>query len=506
MDSKAVEIAQLNLLLKTTDKKHKLPKLQENIKNGNSLIDDSTITEKAFNWNKEFETIMENGGFDIVIGNPPYVKVEQIKKDEKDYFFKNFSHIGGRLDLYILFLEKASSILKEKGLMSFILPSIWLKAKYGKELRRHILENYSICAFIDFGDLKVFENVTTYPCILILQKTKPAENSGFVYIKVPELSEQITQNLNVFVRDNARIIFQKKVNDTWEFGSSKTTELFEKIKKSSNITLSSIRDQIYEGFITGNNKIYFIGAETIDKCHLEKALVVKVPKAKNIRRFSIGWKNEYVIYPYQEIKQRTIPIDIEKYPKVKQYLTQFEKVLKNRKSLEGTNKKWFEYVRPREKNWFERPKILTPNLAATNNFAVDAGQNKEYFYVDHDAYAITIKSDDLNELIFICGILNSKVAEFYIKRVSPMFSGGYYKYHTQYLDSIPIIFGCKEEIVNLVKKIAESAQKLTESKTNQNLALLDTIKNYEKELNEVVYALYGVTEEEKKIIEDSLKK
>ncbi|MBU0635566.1 N-6 DNA methylase, partial [Candidatus Micrarchaeota archaeon] len=160
LDSKAVEIAQLNLLLKTTDKKHKLPKLQENIKNGNSLIDDSTITEKAFNWNKEFETIMENGGFDIVIGNPPYVKVEQIKKDEKDYFFKNFSHIGGRLDLYILFLEKASSILKEKGLMSFILPSIWLKAKYGKELRRHILENYSICAFIDFGDLKVFENVT----------------------------------------------------------------------------------------------------------------------------------------------------------------------------------------------------------------------------------------------------------------------------------------------------------------------------------------------------------
>lgn len=505
LDQKAVDIAQLNLLLKTADKKHRLPQLRENIKCGNSLIDDEKVAgDKAFKWNEQFKQIMDNGGFDIVIGNPPYIKIEQIKNMEKNYLFENFKNIQGRTDLYILFIEKALNLLKDNGIMSFIVPSIWLKAKYGELLKKEITQNYSVKAFLDFGDLKVFDKVTTYPCIIVIQKSKPNKAQEFRYLRINQLSDNITRNLStVFISDSKMAPQELFLKGSSTTGSKNNNQLFEKIKNSSKITLATIRDQVYEGFITGDNKIYFVGNEAILKYGLEKELIKKTPKAKNIKKYDITWKDEYVIYPYHVVNDKTLAVNMANYPKTNKYLSQFEKKLKARKSLNGTNKKWFEYIRPREKNWFERPKIITPNISATNNFALDLKPRGEY-YVDHDAYAITVKSNDVDELIFICGLLNSRLAEFFVKNISPMFSGGYYKYHTQYLDQIPVIANNKEKIVNSVKKILGYTDNLTKIDLNQNKQLSEKIKNEEENLNKIIYETYGITKEERKIIEESL--
>jgi type I restriction-modification system DNA methylase subunit len=173
LDKQAVEIAQLNLLLKVAEKGHRLPVLQENIKNGNSLIDNPEIaSEKAFTWNEEFDEVMKEGGFDVIIGNPPYVRNDSLSKDEKNTFMSEYFSAKGKFDLYLVFIEKAIRLLKDGGLMGFIVPSKFMAADYGKKIREYVLKECKILQIVDVSHLPVFQNVATYPCIIIFQKTK----------------------------------------------------------------------------------------------------------------------------------------------------------------------------------------------------------------------------------------------------------------------------------------------------------------------------------------------
>lgn len=143
LDKQAVEIAQLNLLLKIAEKGHKLPLLEQNIKCGNSLIDDESVTgDKAFKWEEEFKNIMDEGGFDVVVGNPPY----GAKFDEKSqgYFKRTYKTSQGELDSYCLFIEKAAELLKDKGYLGFIVPNTFLNNKNAKKLREYLLANTAI--------------------------------------------------------------------------------------------------------------------------------------------------------------------------------------------------------------------------------------------------------------------------------------------------------------------------------------------------------------------------
>jgi hypothetical protein len=168
------------LLLKTTDKKHKLPKLQQNIKNGNSLIDDPNVSEKAFNWNKEFENIMKNGGFDVIIGNPPYINNRNLKETEKKNFEKRYKTAYQQYDIYVLFYELALQLLKVGGYVGFITPNKFAITNYGKPLRKLLLSN-KIVKISDVSQLNVFGDASTYPYVVVLKKEQPAENVTAIY-------------------------------------------------------------------------------------------------------------------------------------------------------------------------------------------------------------------------------------------------------------------------------------------------------------------------------------
>ncbi len=176
INEESVEIAQLSLWLRTAKPHRKLNTLSENIKCGNSLISDPAIAGgKAFDWHKEFPQVFAEGGFDVVIGNPPYVSAIELKKnysdDEYSYLKQQYTTAKGTVDLYIYFFEKGLSLLKTNGVLAYITPNRYLSASYGTALRQLIIDNYSFYQLIDYSDKKVFEDASTYPVITMLQNS-----------------------------------------------------------------------------------------------------------------------------------------------------------------------------------------------------------------------------------------------------------------------------------------------------------------------------------------------
>lgn len=528
LDKKAVEIVQLNLLLKLLEgetsesiskiKTKKILPMLDNIKVGNSLIEDKSIDEKAFEWKGNFE----EGSFNVVIGNPPYIRVQTIKKSQKEYLVENYFSAKGKFDLYGLFVEKSLKLLKKGGFFSFIIPNKFTQTKYGKELKKFILKDFSIDRFVNFGDLKVFGKVTTYPSIFVIRKNKVSSQKGS-YIKVKNLSEGIgnkiilNQNsknyedldLKVFKFD------QKDLGiDLWVFLPEEALNILKKIKKSSKKKLTDLKERIYEGFITGNNSVFFLGREEAEKLNLEKELLKPVPKGKDVRRYSIKWENRFVLFPHTENKEgESKAINLKKFPNTKKYLEEKKKLLEKRSYVMVSNKNWYEIWNPRKIKWFKQDKIITPNLSAKNNFAIDFGENKSggYFFIDHDCYGIILKEKKRENYLYLLGILNSKLIEFFIKQKSPMFSGGYYKYHTQYLEQIPIVqakIEIKKSLISLVREIIALNKKLNalgNKQTDERKELERKIKETDNKIDQEVYKLYGITPEEQKIIEENLK-
>ena len=174
INAESVEITKLSLWLRTANRERKLSNLTSNIRCGNSLIDDPEIAgDKAFDWEKEFPEIIQNGGFHVVIGNPPYVNANDLKKniskDEYKYLKSNYVTAKGTVDLYIYFFEKGLKLLKNKGYFSFITPNRFLSASYGKALREYLIENCQIKSLVDYSDKTVFQDASTYPVITILR-------------------------------------------------------------------------------------------------------------------------------------------------------------------------------------------------------------------------------------------------------------------------------------------------------------------------------------------------
>lgn len=437
-----------------------------------------------FNWEVEFPQVMQEKGFDVVIGNPPYIRIQGFSEEDKKYLKDYYISAKRKFDTYILFIERALKLLKEGGYFGFIIPNKFTQTKYGEAIKDYILKNYRILTYIDFGDLKVFEDVTTYPCILIIQKSKAEGLSN--YVKVKKLTDNIYIHLQKHhqkneYEDTILKVFkfnQKDLNSShWSFLPKNLSKIFEKIKRKGEKTLFDLREHIYEGFISGNNEVYFADNKKIEKYNIEKDILKPVPKGQNVRRYSILWNDEFIIFPHKKIGDSVQPLDLDKYPNAKKFFENNRKKLEKRKYVLKAGKKWFEIWNTRDTDWFNQDKIITPNLASTNNFAFDFKDNKsgKYFYIDHDCYGIILKNKNREDYIYLTGLLNSKVIEFFFKQISPMFSGGYYKYHTQYLDKIPIISSnipIKNKTIKLVIKTVflKKQQRLLTEYFNQALS------------------------------------
>ncbi|AGB50534.1 putative type IV restriction endonuclease [Methanomethylovorans hollandica DSM 15978] len=529
IDQQAVEVTKLSLLLKvlegekgeriskqlTITQERVLPSLHENIKCGNSLIgsgiyasvqmnfenDDEFYRINAFDWDQEFPYVFEQGGFDAVIGNPPYVR-QELLKGQKEYFNGHYEVYHGLADLYAYFIEKGISLLNSDGQFSYIVANKWMRANYGKPLRSW-LKSKKIEEIIDFGDLPVFKQATTYPCILRVARGEP--NDSFKAIPVDTLD---FSDLSEYVKESGHLIYSNSLSDDgWSLVDEKNQALLDKLMQSGKPLGEYVEGKIYRGVLTGLNKAFVIDEATKDRLIAEDSKSAEVIKpflaGREIKRYKQPITKNYFIFTRRGI-------DIKKYPVILSYLQQFKQELMPKpKDWKGewTGRKpgpyqWYEIQDSIDYfQEFEKPKIIIPAIVQSANYCFD-----ETGCYSNDKTSI-IPTNDL----YLIGVLNSKVADFVIFNISSTKQGGYFEYKPMYVSKIPIrtIDPSDPEDVVRHDKMVSLVEQMLELHKNLDIAKLGSEKEMiqrrinakDAEIDRLVYELCGLTDEEIAIVE-----
>jgi len=442
INEESIEIAKLSLWLRTAQRGRKLTSLNNNIKCGNSLIDDPEVAgDKAFNWQKEFPTVFDKGGFDAIIGNPPYVRVQSLKEfyfDQTIHLESNYISATGKYDLYVLFMERSDSLINKGGLVSFILPHKFMVSDFGLGIRKFLNENKLIYEILHFGSNIVFQQAATYTCIITLKKK--CSKIKFLQINPSDILNPLFFN---------EIDYSRLNDKSWNLQSDASFSIIEKATK--HISLNDCCEGIYQGLITTGDDIFmfdgvienniFKGFSTAlnEDIELESGLLLKVLKGQDIKRNLPLDSSKYVIFPHKKNeKGKTIPIEEEelqlKFPLTFKYLSNFKKDLIEKKIRYKTNPHyWYSLHRARELSIFEKDYILTPQLQNIPSFCL-----KENVVVVPDAGGYIIVPKSNYNLYNMLAVLNSRLLWYFIKTTSSEYGGGYFYFKTKYLEPFSI--------------------------------------------------------------------
>lgn len=538
INEESVEIAKLSLWLRTAQPGRKLSNLSNNIKCGNSLIDDSEVAgDKAFNWEKEFPCVFEKGGFDVVIGNPPYVNVELMPIFEKDFYKANYKTFFKRSDLFSLFIELSIDKLTSTGRVSFIIPSIVLNNLSYKRIRDLILDNNWLEEVCYTGG-KVFDDATVDSTILILNK------GG----RFKEISLKNALDFFNPIIQAVPFGYFEKYDQNISVGHGDKNEITDKLF-SKDFLLCESYFQIFQGVVTGNNDAFIFNTkeETKEK-GIEDDIIFSMCHGRDISKWSI---NNRRVIAYLDSKT-----DISRLQGANLWLTRFYEQLMDRRECKNGVIPWYSLQWPREKEQFLHfPKILIqntrneslrPRIVATIdeeglfgtqglNFIIPTGEidiyamlgllnSKLINYLFATKFLnLAIKADYLKKIQFPVELKSSK-----IKDLSKELSDKYKVYHTEssnFIKLIQIKFGLGKiskklenwymlDFASLLSEFKKakitldfySEEKLMiyfEEKKNLVYGLKSQIDQTDKEIDRMVYELYGLTEEEIQIVENS---
>lgn len=457
-----------------------------------------TNVRPFFIWKLNFSEVFESrGGFDVVIGNPPYVKVQNLDSQSVQTYKATYSSAVGKFDLYVLFIERLFSLMNKDGLGVYIQPHRFLTADYGKGVRKFLYENHGIKQFINFGVEQIFETGTSYTGIFFYS----ANNSQVMYSFVDEPDLRSIE----FIETTYDLL---EDTDAWNFPSNKyQSAILAKIYKQAN-SLGSIAEGIYQGIVTVGDDIFIMQGEIKDnlfygyskalanRVQIEADLMKPTLKGENIRRYFPLSSNIFVFFPhYLDSDGNTKPFEEselkEKYPLGYEYISKFKKELSVKKVRYKTNPKyWYSLHRSRDMKIFEQSKVLTPQLQNFPNFTLDTNG----FYPDAGGYSIILKGASPEKYKSLLAILNSKVLWFFIKSTSTPFNNNYYYFKTNYLKNFKIP-DFSEEINNKLVSLVDSVMG-----TDFSISGVDK-HNFEKQIDSLVYQLYGLTSEEIAIVE-----
>ena len=456
-----------------------------------------------FLWHTWFNDVFNRpnkcNGFDIVIGNPPYIQLQDNKGylaniyDDKNY--KVFDRSG---DIYSLFYEQGINLITQCGIMCYITSSQWLRAGYGKNLRKYLIENSNPKLLIDFTGVKIFD-ATVDPCILLL--TKESYNKRTFATMAKPYGKEILPYLDKFVRENAS--YCSFINqESWIILSAEEQKLKNKLK-SYDASLNSLGYTIYRGVLTGFNDAFIISAEKrnqiINECKSKEErkrtekLITPVLRGRDIRKFGYISNGLYQINTHNGVKEKGIQrIKIEDYPSVKKHLDSYFEKLSKRSDKGDTpyNLRNCAYLED-----FYSPKIVYPETTVRRS---EFFYDEEKFLLDKTCFFIIGKN-----LKFIEGILTSKLIEWYLEHECRLLGKTTIQYSKQWMENIPIPTATpaqQQEIITLVDKILAAKKASAGSATNHSDSKADTTA-LEHKIDELVYKLYGLTEEEIAIVE-----
>jgi len=481
INEEACEIAKLSLWLRTAKQGKKLVSLSEKIKCANSLLD----------------MPFKDGSFDVVIGNPPYVRQEAIK-EQKEALSKIYKVFHGSADLYVYFVELGLKLLKPNGNFGYIFPNKWLKTSYAKPLRQ-FLKNYKIESIIDFGDLQIFDGATTYPLILIISKQEQSE-----YFRSYQLKE-LNEDLKTAIKLNGdNISFNTLDDDGWNiFG----TKLIQKLNHNAISLHEYTNGEIFYGIKTGFNEAFVIDKNKKDEIAKKDSKSIEIIKpllrGRDVSKYEINFAEQYLIYTHNKV-------NIQDYPAVLEHLSLYKSQLEKR----AGKQEWWQLQSNGYKD-FEKPKLLYMEMQTKNSFCLD---NEGSYIVNNKIYVYPQKDN------FLLSILNSRITWFLISQFCTQIQNGY-QISYDYFKQIPIPKIDKEkqlpfiklvdEILSLKPKIKDYKKLLEESKNSNNfdreiqlkkeIEKMETkVLESEKEIDLLLYKLYDLSGEEIRIIEENL--
>jgi hypothetical protein len=546
IDPQAVEVTKLSLLLRVlegeTDQSlslsllpfgdRALPNLADNIKCGNSLISPADLAGKLipdpgelkrvnpFDWKERFPEAMKAGGFDCIIGNPLYIRIQMMTEWAplevelyKDLFKASKA---GNYDIYVVFIEQGLKLLTPKGRLGFICPNKFFNSQYGLPIRKIVADGKHLSSVVHFGAQQVFDG-TTYTCLLFLSKAPVSE---FSFAKVDDLTAWKTTGAAIqgIVRES------KVTSDDWNFAVGPGAKLIHKLSAMPS-KLGDVAD-VFVGVQTSADDVYIM--ELVHRTErtyrlrskalarewtFEKNLLYPIVSGTDIRRYGTMPSRQYILFPYVVEDERAVLVEFKeiqrKYPKTAEYLLENKVRLESRESGAFRDMEWHRFGRSQNLGIQGRIKVCVPRLIDKLHASFD--RDGSHFLDNVDVGGVTLKSAYTQQrLEYLLALLNSRLLQWYFPCVSAPFRGGWWSANRQFLSLVPIrLINAKNSrdttihgrIVTFVAEMETLQAQIVTAKSEAHKDVIrHQIKTIDADIDRLINELYGLTSEEIAII------
>ncbi|HED7347966.1 TPA: class I SAM-dependent DNA methyltransferase [Campylobacter coli] len=458
-----------------------------------------------FEWRFEFPEILDDDGnfkgFDLIIGNPPYIRQEELK-ELKSHLAKNYKVYKGTSDIYTYFYELGFNVLKDNGVLSYITSNKYTRAGYGEALREFLLKNVKVLEYTDLNGIKVFDSATVDTSILCFEKSKSKDNK-FKYLALSnEILKTCAYDIGLY-KDFAEFSQNSLSKESFTFSDENTSALKAKIERIGTPLKEWQGLNIYRGILTGYNEAFIITTEKRneilanckDEAEKERTakLIRKMLRGRDIKRYSYEWAGLWVINTHNGYKnqngEKVEVINIEYYPSLKKHFDEFYPQLEKRtdKGLTPYNLRNCAYL-----DEFEKEKIVWNPVSGEYLFSYI----KEHIFFNNSLFMMTL---DVFSLKYILAFMNSNCYKWLITLKTNLIQTGSYAYGAKdKIERLPIpkINSKNEKLANELINLVDEILKAKEQDKNVNTQEL------ENKINSLVYKLYNLTEEEIKIIEN----
>ena len=543
IDPQAVEVTKLSLLLKVLEgeneqtlntqlklfRERALPDLRNNIRCGNSLIGSDfyhntqfTLLEEEeryriniFDWNDEFPAVMKGGGFDAVIGNPPYIRIQALKEWmplEVEFYKRRYSTAHkGNYDIYVVFVERGLEILHKDGQMGFILPSKFFSTDYGYALRQLIVNRKALIRVVDFGHAQVFDKATTYTCLLFLA------GQPFRTVRYAKVPSPVTLNTESPVTQT--IDSDTLTDGPWVFATDLEKRLTDKISEHA-IPLNNLPSRIARGSSSGADDIFILQrregsffTRQGEPVEIESD-ILRVPiYSTDFGRYSFDCRSgEAIIFPYHVtpegytlLPETTLQ---SRFPFAYRYLTSRKKELTARKQFQT----WYGFSAPRNLAVHDTAHILVPLLADRGLYCYLPEEMNQFCLMASAGFSITIDPASGLASQYVLGLLNSKLLFWRLRSISNLFRGGWITCTKQYVGTLPVYpinlanpaeRTCYRQIMELVEQMLLLQQQLEAITIAHDRKVAQRqIDATDCQIDRLVYELYQLTDKEMAFLEN----
>lgn len=547
IDSQAVEVTKLSLVLKVLEGETEeslgsqlalfqdrvLPDLGSNIKCGNSLIspqdfysghqprlleEEELYRVNPFDWKAEFPQVFAgpNPGFDVVLGNPPYIRIQTMTEWaplEVEFLKRRYkSACKGNYDIYVVFVERGLELLNSRGLLGYILPHKFFNQQYGESLRQLIAAGQHLSEVVHFGDSQVFTGATTYTALLFLDKTP---TSTFRFSRVSDLPEWVRIGQPV----EGQLSASKVTADAWHFDSDdESARLFERLSEYP-VTLGDISDRIFQGVITGADKIFLfkkfeVGSDSVrafsaeqnDWIELEAGAVKRVVRSGDIGRFHAS-PSVLTLFPYMlsgTTATLLTPLEMRSlYPQTWKYLSNHRAGLEGREKGRFHGDGWYRYSRTQNLGVWEQPKLMVPYMVSKLACYWDCDEHYYFVNVTTGGYGVTLQTPD--HTLAVCGLLNSRLLDYYLRQISTTFRGGYFAANKQFIERLPIQGldspTTRAQLSELARALQMLHARMTVMRSGHDRSMVQRqIDSTYRELDLLVFEIYNISEGEAGVI------